>query len=50
MIKALYVSFKNWRSSRDAITELHRLTDRELDDIGLSRGEIEAAVKTGIRI
>ena len=49
MIKAFYVTFKNWRSSREAISELNRLTDRELDDIGLARGEIESAVKTGIR-
>ncbi|MEL6279438.1 MAG: DUF1127 domain-containing protein [Pseudomonadota bacterium] len=37
--------FKNWqawRARRDTITQLSRLSDRELEDIGLTRDEIEA--------
>lgn len=32
---------------RHAIEELQSFTDRELDDIGLARGEIEYAVRHG---
>ncbi|HPQ94417.1 MAG: DUF1127 domain-containing protein [Thiothrix sp.] len=32
---------------RKAIRELHALNDRELDDLGLSRYGIEAAVRNG---
>jgi uncharacterized protein YjiS (DUF1127 family) len=32
-----------WRR-RAAIRELHRLSDRELSDIGVERGEVEAVV------
>jgi uncharacterized protein YjiS (DUF1127 family) len=29
-----------WRRYRDAVRELSQLTDRELDDIGIRRGDI----------
>lgn len=30
-----------WRRYRDAVKELSHLTDRELDDMGIRRGDIE---------
>ena len=34
-----------FRAQRDAADALYRLTDRELSDIGVARGNIEAAVR-----
>ena len=33
-------------SYRDTVNELSRLSDRELDDLGISRFEIEAIART----
>ena len=33
-----------WREHRDAIKKLNRLTDRELKDIGINRGDIDRLV------
>lgn len=33
-------SFKNWRSYRKTVAELGALSNRELDDLGISRSEI----------
>lgn len=34
-------ALSNWQATRQTRNELNRLTDRELDDIGLCRGDIE---------
>jgi len=33
-------SFKNWRKFRNTYNELNRMSDRELSDIGMTRGDI----------
>lgn len=33
-----------WREHREAIKQLNRLTDKELKDIGLTRGDIDRLV------
>ena len=33
-----------WRKHRDAIKQLNKLTDRELNDIGISRADIDRLV------
>ncbi|MBU0582880.1 MAG: DUF1127 domain-containing protein [Alphaproteobacteria bacterium] len=33
-------NYRNWRRYRDTVTELNRLSNRELTDLGISRGEI----------
>jgi uncharacterized protein YjiS (DUF1127 family) len=38
-------SFKRWRAEIAVQRELHALTDRELSDIGISRGEIISVSK-----
>lgn len=38
--------FKTWNDKRITRNELNKLTDRELDDIGLSRGDIDEIVHT----
>lgn len=34
-------SYRNWRSYRKTVNELDRLSNRQLDDVGISRYEIE---------
>ncbi len=41
--------FRQWRSRRTAIAELHGMEDRQLQDIGISRSEIESVVYFGGR-
>lgn len=33
-------SFNNWRKYRQMVSELGRMSNRELDDLGLARSEI----------
>jgi uncharacterized protein YjiS (DUF1127 family) len=40
-LEAYWNSFQEWRKRDRLRTELHRLTDNELLDIGISRGEID---------
>ena len=40
---------QDWRKQRASIRELSRLTDRELADLGIRRGDIEFVAKTGQR-
>jgi uncharacterized protein YjiS (DUF1127 family) len=41
----LYSSYKNWRKYRETYSELMRLTTRELDDLGINRGDINQLAK-----
>lgn len=47
-LKILSEKLTAWRRYRDAVKELSQLTDRELNDIGLRRGEIEDAVRKSV--
>ena len=33
-------NYRNWRRYRDTVSELSRLSNRELSDLGISRGDI----------
>ncbi len=37
----ILTAFQHWAEARQTRNALNRLTDRELDDIGLTRGDIE---------
>ncbi len=39
-----FAVFKTWNDKRITRTQLNKLTDRELDDIGLSRSDIDRIV------
>ena len=41
----LVSTYKNWRKYRDTYNELMRLSHRELDDLGINRGEISRVAK-----
>lgn len=38
----------NWRKYRETVTELGRMTDRELSDLGIGRGEIRQVARTAV--
>jgi uncharacterized protein YjiS (DUF1127 family) len=44
-LSVILSSFRQWRRSRETARELAALTDRELSDIGLSRGDISQATR-----
>ena len=37
-----------WRRYREAVRELSQLSDRELNDIGIRRGDIEYVVRRSV--
>ena len=43
------ITFSNWRSARKTHNELAKLSDRALEDIGLTRGDI-GAFSTGRKL
>ena len=47
-IKTITQKLSAWRRYRDAVRELSNLNDRELNDIGIRRGDIEFVVRQGI--
>jgi uncharacterized protein YjiS (DUF1127 family) len=49
VLKRWWVVYLNWRLRQTAIAELAVLSDRELKDIGLKRGEIENAVTNTLK-
>jgi uncharacterized protein YjiS (DUF1127 family) len=44
LLAGYVTAFRKWRSRRAAIAQLHGLEDRDLQDIGISRSEIESVV------
>jgi uncharacterized protein YjiS (DUF1127 family) len=43
--KTITEKLQAWRKYREAVRELSALTDRELSDIGIRRGDIEFIVR-----
>ena len=44
LLKRYLNYLKTWRAHRDAIKTLNRLSNKELRDIGLTRGDIDRLV------
>lgn len=44
-IKMITQKFKAWRRYRATVRELSQLSDSELGDIGISRGDIESVAR-----
>ncbi|MEM8649472.1 MAG: DUF1127 domain-containing protein [Pseudomonadota bacterium] len=38
-------SFRKWRNYRRTVSELSALSNRELDDLGISRGDIRSVAR-----
>ncbi len=47
-IKTIAEKLVTWRRYREAVRELHALSDRELCDIGIRRGDIEFLVRRNL--
>jgi uncharacterized protein YjiS (DUF1127 family) len=41
-------NYRNWRRYRDTVNELSRLSNRELNDLGISRGEIPFVARKSV--
>jgi uncharacterized protein YjiS (DUF1127 family) len=41
-------SFNNWRKYRQTVTELDRMTTRELRDLGIERSEIKSVARRAV--
>jgi uncharacterized protein YjiS (DUF1127 family) len=41
-------NYRNWRAYRDTVNELGRLSNRQLEDIGIARGEIKKIARQAI--
>lgn len=40
-------NYRNWRRYRDTVNELSRLSNRELNDLGITRSEIPGIARGG---
>ncbi|HZZ62420.1 MAG TPA: DUF1127 domain-containing protein [Roseiarcus sp.] len=47
-LKSISEKLAAWRRYRDAVRELSQLSDRELTDIGIGRGDIEHVVRESV--
>ncbi|MCX5493612.1 DUF1127 domain-containing protein [Kaistia dalseonensis] len=41
----LYASYKNWRKYRETYSELMRLSNRELTDLGIVRADVNRVAR-----
>jgi uncharacterized protein YjiS (DUF1127 family) len=48
MANGLFASYKNWLKFRETCNELNRLSNRELDDLGIRRGDISRVAKNAV--
>lgn len=40
--------YRNWRNYRNTVSELNRLSNRELSDLGINRGDIKFVARKAI--
>ncbi|MDQ0457219.1 DUF1127 domain-containing protein [Rhizobium paknamense] len=41
-------TISNWRKFRQTVTELDRMSDRELNDLGIGRGDIRRVARHAV--
>jgi uncharacterized protein YjiS (DUF1127 family) len=49
-VNSLYTRFRRWRRYRDTVRELQGLSTRELNDLGIQRGEISRLAREASRL
>ena len=47
MMKTLTAKLHAWRRFRESVRELSRLSDRDLNDLGIGRADIESVARQG---
>jgi uncharacterized protein YjiS (DUF1127 family) len=47
-LKTITEKLAAWRRYREAVRELNQMSDRELSDIGIRRGDIETIVRQSL--
>jgi uncharacterized protein YjiS (DUF1127 family) len=47
-IMNLIRNYRNWRRYRETVTELSRLSNRELTDLGISRSDIHSVARKSL--
>ena len=45
----VFGSYRKWRNYRRTVTELSALSNRELDDLGINRGDISYIARSSVR-
>lgn len=48
-MQTIATKIQQWRQYRASVRELSRLTDRELNDLGIGRADIEFVARKGAR-
>ena len=48
-MNSLFGRYRNWRQFRTTVRELERLSTLQLDDIGISRGDIYRVSRQSVR-
>ena len=48
MFETVVRKYNNWKSYRRAVDELSSLSSRELQDLGISRGDIKFVARRGL--
>ena len=41
-------NYRNWRRYRDTVSQLSRLSNRELSDLGIGRGDIQFVARKSV--
>ncbi|SDU07341.1 DUF1127 domain-containing protein [Stappia sp. ES.058] len=49
MFDSLARTYRNWRTYQNTVSELSRLTTRELDDLGIARADISQVARRASR-
>ena len=42
-------SYKNWRTYRNTLSDLDRLSNRDLADLGISRADIRSVARSAVK-
>jgi uncharacterized protein YjiS (DUF1127 family) len=42
-------SYKNWRTYRNTLSELERLSTRDLADLGINRADIRSVARSSVK-
>ena len=48
MATGIFASYRNWIKFRETCNELNRLSNRELDDLGIRRNDISRVAKQAV--